>query len=471
MNSAAKRALIREIPQEARPMAKAMAHMDSELVASIVTQLPELTKALEFVTQKQSGESQAVKAERLEAAKKIYRVFKEIPPKAREQMAEILPEEVRGAAQIADGIAEDDIEIVLRSIDDKSGQGAGGNADDEDVDDLESGKKKKSEEQKEREKMIDGAKVVLRAEVRRLWQWVLQGPLTLRVLTFLCGISMIASGAVGFWIQIFNKFRIFAIGSNVYIFLAGFLVSSLEIKSVLCTTYVRSQVYNFFHFLSLMKGRGAFLLFFALFNFAIIDTTTRGWTELLNIISGILCFSVGIYTLVAGLVTERMLKSAKYHIKNREEILCAFDNADEFGEGKLSPEEIINLLQRLDPPTILTNAELMAAMNLMDLDHNGYVEREEFLNWYDGDVSQDSADVPTSLSADETSAQTQNIKKTCFEHFIHGLVSSVTTIALAVVCVGSVCFYLSLFFCFSFSLSCFLRAFLTYKVPTDYWHN
>ena len=57
-------------------------------------------------------------------------------------MAEILPEEVRGAAQIADGIAEDDIEIVLRSIDDKSGQGAGGNADDEDVDDLESGKKR-----------------------------------------------------------------------------------------------------------------------------------------------------------------------------------------------------------------------------------------------------------------------------------------------------------------------------------------
>ena len=34
------------------------------------------------------------KAERLEA-KKIYRVFKEIPPKAREQMAEILPEEAR----------------------------------------------------------------------------------------------------------------------------------------------------------------------------------------------------------------------------------------------------------------------------------------------------------------------------------------------------------------------------------------
>ena len=65
MNSAAKRALIREIPQEARPMAKAMAHMDSELVASIVTQLPELTKALEVVTQKQSGESQAVKAEGL----------------------------------------------------------------------------------------------------------------------------------------------------------------------------------------------------------------------------------------------------------------------------------------------------------------------------------------------------------------------------------------------------------------------
>ena len=73
------------------------------------------------------------------------------------------------------------------------------------------------------------------------------------------------------------------------------------------------------------------------------------------------------------------------------------------------------------------------------------------VRWY---VSQDSADVPTSLSMMKP---VRKPKKNMFRALIHGLVSSVTTIALAVVCVGSVCFYLSLFFCFSFSLSCFLR--------------
>ena len=134
-----------------------------------------------------------------------------------------------------------------------------------------------------------------------------------------------------------------------------------------------------------MRGRGGFLLFFALFNFAIIDTTTGGWTEILNIISGILCFLVGVYTIIAGILAERKLKSAKIYLGNIEDVRLAFDAADEFGEGKLGPDGIIELLHRLDPPTILTKAELMAAINLMDSDHNGFIETAEFLQWYTGE--------------------------------------------------------------------------------------
>jgi len=443
LNNKAKRALIREIPEQARPVAKAMAHMDSKQVTTIVKQLPELTKAMDVVMQKDGNyrNKNAHSAKRLEAAKKIHRAFKLIPAKARQEMAEVLPKEARGLTQLADGIEEDDIEILLKTIDEKSSKsGTANSSNDEDYDSIEKGEEKKTEEQLQKEKMIQGAKVVVRAETRRLWQWIRQGPLSLRVLTFLCGLSLIVSGALGFWIEIFNKFRFFAIGANVYIFLAGILVSSLEIKSVLCTTYIRSQVYNFFHFLSLMKGRGGFLLFFALFNFAIIDPTIF-WTELLNFISGVLCCIVGIFTVIAGLLAERKLKSARTHLGNINEVREAFDAADEFGEGKLSPDGIVELLNNLEPPTILTKAELMAAINLMDTDHNGYVETAEFLDWYTGS---NTTSKTTKYGAAETKTNTPSnsefneVQRTCMEKFSQGFVSFVTTISLVVVCIGAV---------------------------------
>ena len=450
LNNKAKRALIKEIPEQARPMAKAMAHMETKILCSIVKQLPELTKAMEIVMKKNdngnnngTNDAKIAGLKRLEAAKKLHRVFKQIPSKARQEMAEVLPKEARGVVEMADGIAEDDIGIILNTIDEKSNNSNNNNmhdddgGEDEDINNIEKGRKKKTKEQIQKEKMMQGAKLVARAEARRLWKWVLAGPTSLRVLTFLCGTSLIISGAIGFWIEIFNKFRFFAIGSNVYILLAGILISSLEIKSVLCTTYVRSQVYNFFHFLSLMRGRGGFLLFFALFNFAIIDTTTGGWTEILNIISGILCFLVGVYTIIAGILAERKLKSAKIHLGNIEDVRLAFDAADEFGEGKLGPDGIIELLHRLDPPTILTKAELMAAINLMDSDHNGFIETAEFLQWYTGEGNITGRNITKYGTGDTQNTKMEDIQKSCMQNFTHGIVSFVTTIALIVVCVGA----------------------------------
>ena len=67
------------------------------------------------------------------------------------------------------------------------------------------------------------------------------------------------------------------------------------------------------------------------------------------------CVLVLEFTLWLLAYTESV-KIGKISYKNREEILCAFDNADEF-EKEIKSREIINLLQRLDPPTILTNAD------------------------------------------------------------------------------------------------------------------
>ena len=116
----------------------------------------ELTKAMETVMKindngNNNGTNDAKIAglKRLEAAKKLHRVFKQIPSKARQEMAEVLPKEARGVVEMADGIAEDDIGIILNTIDEKSNNSNNNNmhdddgGEDEDINNIEKGRKRK----------------------------------------------------------------------------------------------------------------------------------------------------------------------------------------------------------------------------------------------------------------------------------------------------------------------------------------
>ena len=92
---------------------------------------------------------------------------------------------------------------------------------------------------------------------------------------------------------------------------------------------------------------------------------------------------VGIITIVSGTIAEGKLKGAKQQFKTEADLVEAFNLFDEFGEGKLSPGKIKQMLNTYDPPTLLTDAEL-TAINMLDSDHNGSIEVAELVRWYHG---------------------------------------------------------------------------------------
>ena len=48
---------------------------------------------------------------------------------------------------------------------------------------------------------------------------------------------------------------------------------------MICTVYVRSHVYRYFRFLSMMRWRGVVLIFFGLMCCSLVDAATEGYTE------------------------------------------------------------------------------------------------------------------------------------------------------------------------------------------------
>ena len=437
LSPGARKVFYTQLPQESQPFAKAMTHMTTQECVNIVGQLPELAQAMEVV----SGQDQDApttdasvgEAKRLKAAKVLFRAFQAVPPGAREDLAQMLPKEAQGLVEMAEGLSEDDVGVLVEAMDNKAKPPARSNANEADD---EGDERKRAVRQ-----AFKGAKMVARAETRRLWQWVRAGPCHLRVLTFLSGLALVTSGAIGMLIQTFNGFRIFAIGICFYLAVIGIGISSLEIKSAVCNTYVRSQVYKYFHFLSLMRLRGPVLMFLGVTSFSIIYRATKGWTELFNTGAGLLCFTVGVFTLISGIVAERKLKMARAHVDSEQQMRDAFNLIDEYGEGKLPSEKIYDLLAHFDPPTVLTDGELAAAMNLMDKDANGFVEIEEFIQWYHGsNLSTEKAIQKTDYGAvteNSTVATKPANKEPCGYHVFKGTTSLLAIGGLALLLLGS----------------------------------
>ena len=98
-------------------------------------------------------------------------------------------------------------------------------------------------------------------------------------------------------------------------------------------------------------------MFLGVTSFSIIYRATKGWTELFNTGAGLLCFTVGVFTLISGIVAERKLKMARAHVDSEQQMRDAFNLIDEYGEGKLPSEKIYDLLAHFDPPTVLTDGE------------------------------------------------------------------------------------------------------------------
>jgi len=228
------------------------------------------------------------------------------------------------------------------------------------------------------------AGIAARAETRRLWLWVKEGPCTLRVLTFLGGAFIALSGLLGILIETFNRFRLVAMMLDFYICVGGFAVAAVAAKSHLCTDFAAVALHKWCGFLTRTGGRGWFLLLLAVLSLATVSGADPAM-ESLNIGAAGVALALGLFHVAVGLLVEQRLSELHGRFPCEAELRRVFDAADVYGTGSLDPEAVVCLLARLDPPMLLSEAEAHAAMSVLDADHSGGVDVDELVRWWVGD--------------------------------------------------------------------------------------
>lgn len=129
-------------------------------------------------------------------------------------------------------------------------------------------------------------------------------------------------------------------------------------------------------FLSRMWGRGLFLMLFGTFVLTGIDVEFG--KETLGSIGGFLLLGVGVFSLIVGISTEKILQS-RSHL-SYEAALAAFEMADVDKNGVLDSAEFPNVIAQLGIGN-LSRYQLEAAYMSMDLDGDGRISKAEFLEW------------------------------------------------------------------------------------------
>jgi len=226
------------------------------------------------------------------------------------------------------------------------------------------------------------------------------------------------------FIETFNKFRFFQVCLEFYLCLFGGVFISLEIANAACTQYV----HKYFAFLSLSSGRGCFLIGVGVLSLALWDPSTDGWTEMLNIAAGCFSIAVGVLYRITGVWARRSLQHAAASIASEEELRRVFAEANVSMSGALEPEDVVALLAALQPPTLLTDNELRAALLVMDTNHDSAISLEELVGWWT-DTKATVALAADATAQDSDGEQANHKNKMYHATAGHGLLRVVSTAA------------------------------------------
>lgn len=96
---------------------------------------------------------------------------------------------------------------------------------------------------------------------------------------------------------------------------------------------------------------------------------------------------------VAGCTANGKLKAARARVADVEELTRRFEEADVAMHGALAPDDIVALLNDLDPPVILSTSELRAAVLQLDTNRDGHIQLDELVHWYSARQDEDSAPI------------------------------------------------------------------------------
>lgn len=220
------------------------------------------------------------------------------------------------------------------------------------------------------------------AELSKLKKSVIEGTVELTTLGIIGSVAMLVVSSLCILTKLMYLSPVSAL-LMVYCFLGAFIMLLLEgihhpLKAgssfAARLTTIRIYVYQEIHALTTLTGRALAYIFFG----SLMLVTSGSWLG--AAVGAYLCF-VGGAMLFVGVRSSAKL-SAMSQGMSEAEITDKFDAYDRNGDGKLERNELMELCAELG--TQLNTRELEAALNLLDVDRSGTVDKHEFIAWWAG---------------------------------------------------------------------------------------
>lgn len=220
----------------------------------------------------------------------------------------------------------------------------------------------------------------LGAELTKLKRSIVEGTVELRTLGILGSLAMCAMAVLGFVGTLLDPLRALV---TVYCLLGGLLLLGLEaihspnaMGGLLAQRIDRARIIldDQARILTTLTGRA---LCYGFFGSLMLANET---VLIAKAVGAFVCF-VGVAMLFVAVRSSAKL-SALGDGLTEAELVAAFDAHDLDHDGKLARAELASLCSELG--TTLTVRELEAALALLDVDHTGLIDKNEFVAWWAG---------------------------------------------------------------------------------------
>jgi hypothetical protein len=212
-----------------------------------------------------------------------------------------------------------------------------------------------------------------RIQLQALKKYAEEGNWTWSVAGLIAGLLIMTTSAFSF-ISSFFSLSPFTAVLNIYLFAFGAISCVLEYKEKLLPPRLLTLLKREALFLYRPYGRAAFYIFVGL---------------LMAAHGGLLGLLPGLYTLLVGIVIYYSSRKAvgalnelKGTLKDEKGASAAFYRFDTDKSGFLESKDVAQLCQSIG--SILTLNELESAVFVMDVDSDGKVSHEEFMDWWRG---------------------------------------------------------------------------------------
>lgn len=212
---------------------------------------------------------------------------------------------------------------------------------------------------------------VAQSVVMELGRMRSDAPDGLHTMAFAAGFMIIIGSVLNLFAHIMSISPLHAFFS-IMMFVFGITIMALEQQRAVFPPSVRAKIEQYFLFLTLITGRGAFLMYVGSIQAAV------NWKKSgLNVIIGLYVVFVGGTYIHTGYSVTNKLKQLTHSLQSPEVIKKAFQQVDVDNNGTLDPKELVELMKLLGSTMNVKEAE--TAVMLLDKDSDGGVSLEEFL--------------------------------------------------------------------------------------------